>query len=112
MKVPALYPALLLAGGVVLSSLLAVQQSDWLVFAAPVSLALCTLVADALDTRLRGGPASPSAGAQILAASFLLAGLLLASQDRALLKEMMPLLGATAAVATLRPRARRRHCPP
>ncbi|HEX2668272.1 MAG TPA: hypothetical protein VHP13_07850 [Gammaproteobacteria bacterium] len=104
------YPALLLAGGVLLSSVLCVQRSDWLVLAAPASLALCVLVGAALDSRLRGGWVRPSPAALILAASFLLAGLMVA-QDREQLRQLMPILGASAAVVITR-HPRRKACLP
>jgi len=106
-----LYPALLLAAGVLLSSTLAVQRSEWLLLAAPVCLALCVLVADALDAYLRDGQARPSPGAMILAASFLVAGLIVAVGEPSQLKPLMPVLAASAAVTVLNSRGRRKSCP-
>jgi Na+-translocating ferredoxin:NAD+ oxidoreductase RnfD subunit len=103
-----LIPALLLAAGMLLSCLLAVQQSDWLVLAAPLALALSVLVGEALEARLRGLPARPSPSAMILAASFLLASLIVAVKDPGLLKGLMPLLG-TLAAATLPMRGKHRN---
>ncbi len=103
-----LIPALMLAAGMLLSCMLAVQRSDWLVLAAPFALAFSVLAGDALDGRLRGLPPRPSPSAMILAASFLLASLIVALKDPGLLKGLMPLLG-TLAAATLPWRGRRDH---
>lgn len=103
MKARSLYPALLLAAGVLLASTLAVQHSSWLVLAAPVALALSVLVADSLDAYLRGGRARPSNGALILAASFLPAGWIVAVGEPSQLKPLMPVLAASAAVTVFKP---------
>jgi hypothetical protein len=110
MKLRSLYPASFLAAGVLLASTLAVQQSSWLVLAAPVALALSVLTASALDAWLRDARARPSHGAMILATSFLLAGLLVAAKEPVQLKPLMPVLAASAAVSVIRPR--RRNCLP
>jgi hypothetical protein len=107
-----LLPVLVLAAGILLSALLAVQHSDWLVLAAPLSLALAVLAGDALNARMQGRPARPSPAALILAVSFLVAGLIVAATDPVLLRQMMPLLGACAAVTLpLRPRKPDPACP-
>jgi hypothetical protein len=106
MNMKTLYPALLLAAGVLLASTLAVQQSSWLVLAAPVALALSVLVADSLGAHLRGGRVRPSHRALILASSFLLAGTIVAVGEPAQLKPLMPVLAACAAVTVLKPRKR------
>lgn len=111
MKLRPLYPALLLAAGVLLASFLAVQHSSLLVLAAPLSLAASVLAADALNSRLRYGRARLSPAALILASAFLLASLLVGTQDLALLKQLIPLLGASAAVSLpLRPRKPKPAC--
>lgn len=110
MNTRTVYPALLLAAGVLLASTLAVQQSGWLVLAAPVALALSVLMASALEGWLRDARARPSHGALILATSFLLAGSLVAAKEPAQLKPLMPVLAAAAAVSVVRPR--RKDCLP
>lgn len=107
MNMRSLHSAFLLAAGVLLASALAVQRSSWLVLAAPVALAVAVLAASTLDAWLRGARPRPTHGALILAASFLLAGLLVAAKEPAQLKPLMPVLAASAAVSVVRPRRKR-----
>jgi hypothetical protein len=106
-------PSLLVAAGILLSTLLAglAARSGWLVLAGPLLLALAVVSADLLSARLRGKSARPSPAALLLAGSFLLACAIVALRDPGLVKTLPPILGGAAWVALLRrDGGRRRTC--
>lgn len=110
---PLLLPALLVASGIVLATLLAVhaQGSLWLALAAALLLTLVVLAADALEAWIQEGKPRVSAPAWILGASFLLAGVLVGVQDPGKVKTLMPLLGTVSWVVLLtRVEEQRRAC--
>jgi hypothetical protein len=107
-----LSPSLLVAAGILASTFLAVRASGSasLVLAAPLLLALAIVGADVLNSRLRGERSSvPSPAALLFGGSCLLAGLIVALRDPSLVKELVPLIGATGWVTLLmRPESRRK----
>ena len=98
-----LSPSLLLAGGIIVSTLLSAlaARSGWLVLAGPLLLALTVVGADVLSSRLQGEPARPSGAALILGGAFLLAGSIVALRDPSLVKTLLPVVGAAAWVTIL-----------
>ena len=108
-----LTPSMVIALAIILSSLVAVlaAKSTWLALAAPALLALAVAAADALNSRLRGRSFRPSPAALILAASFLVAGLLVTFRDPHLVKSLIPIVGVCAwTTLLLRPENRRNAC--
>jgi hypothetical protein len=107
-----LRPSLLVAAGILASTFLAVRAagSVWLVMAAPLLLALAIVGADVLDSRLRGEPSSaPSPAALLFGGSCLLAGLIVSVHDPSLVKELIPVIGATGWITlSMRPESRRK----
>jgi len=99
---------LLLAAGIVLSSLIAVHAARGWIALAPLMLALTALAASALDAAARGEHARPSAAALIMAAALPLACWLLAREDARELARMLPVLGISAWAALLPETPRRR----
>jgi hypothetical protein len=99
----ALSPSLLLAGGIIASTLLAAlaAKSGWLVLAGPLLLALTVVSADVLSSRLQGESARPSGAALILGGTFLLAGSIVAHRDPSLVKTLLPVVGAASWVTIL-----------
>ena len=109
----ALGPSLVLAAGIVVSTLAAVLAagSGWLVLAGPLLLALAVVGADVLDSRLRGRSSGPSPAALVLGGAFLLAGLIVALRDPALVKTLVLVLGPMSwFTLLLRPEGRRKPC--
>jgi peptidoglycan/LPS O-acetylase OafA/YrhL len=103
-----LTPSLFLAIGIVLASLVAVRTagSGWFLLAGPLVLSLAIVSADMLASRLSGKSAAPSPAALILAAAFLLAGFI-TFRDPAVVKTIIPIMGAAGWAALLvRPPAR------
>jgi hypothetical protein len=106
-------PSLLVAGAIVLATLLAAltAKSEWLVLTAPALLGASVIGADAWNCQLHGGAFRPSPAALIVGASFLLAGLLLTLRDPSSLKTLIPLIGSIAwSTLLLRPAVRRNPC--
>jgi hypothetical protein len=108
-----LSPSLLVAVGIIVSSLIAKRfdHSLPLVLASQLLLALLIVSADVLGSRLRGEAAGPSPAALILGVSFVLAGFIVALRDPSLVKTFIPLSGAGAWVVIVgRAEASRRAC--
>ncbi len=106
-------PSLLVGIGIVGSTLVAVlaAESGWFVLAGPLLLALAVVSADMMDSRLRGKSSRPSWPALLLGGSFLWAGLIVALRDPSLVKELLPIAGASAwATLLLRPGSPRKTC--
>ena len=106
-------PSLLLAAGIVLSTLVSslTSGSPLLVLCGPLLLALATVSADALSSRLSGGPYGPSWAALILAGSFLLAGWIVSLADPRAVQTFMPIMGGAGSVTILtRPENRHGGC--
>jgi hypothetical protein len=108
---PNLTPSLLMAAGILLSTYVAglTEKSGWLVLVGPFLLSLTILAADVLRSRLRGQPSGPSMVALLLAASFLLASLIVI-HNPAMVKVLIPLNGAAGWVSLQRPNKRRNTC--
>jgi hypothetical protein len=109
----ALGPSLVLAAGIVVSTLAALlaARSGWLVLAGPLLLALAVVGADVLDSRLRGRSSRPSRAAFLLGGAFLWAGLIVALRDPGLVKTLVLVLGPMSWVTLfLRAEGRRRPC--
>jgi hypothetical protein len=106
-------PSLLVAVGIIVSTLIAKRfdHSLPLVLASQLLLALAMVSADVLGSRLRGEAAGPSPAALILGVSFVLAGFIVAFRDPSLVKTFIPLSGAGAWVVIVgRSEASRRAC--
>lgn len=99
-------PSLVVAAGIIVSSLVAMlaAESGWLVLAGPLCLALAVVSADVLRSRLKGEPSGPSPAALLVGGAFLLAGGIVALRDPSLVKTLVPVLGPAAWVALLQPR--------
>lgn len=105
---------LMLGAGVLLSALVARlgAHAAW-ALAAPLLLSLTVLATDMTASRLRGGPLRPSPAALFLAASFVIAGLMVGLHDPEAVGGLIPLLGAGCGVPILLGRRRvRPACPP
>jgi hypothetical protein len=107
-------PSLLVAGGIIVSTLVAVltAESGWLVLAGPLLLALSVVGADVLASRLRGESSGPSRAALIMGGACLLSCLIVALRDPSLVKTLIPVLGGPTWVTLflLRPEGRPRAC--
>jgi hypothetical protein len=107
-------PSLLLAVGVVVSTLIAVlaAKSGWLVLAGPLCLALSVVGADVMASRLRGEQSPrPSWPALLLGATFLVVGWIVALRDPNLVKMfILSESGVAWAVLLMRPKGRRYAC--
>lgn len=103
-------PSLLVGGGVIVSTLIAVlaAQSGWLVLTGPLLLALTALSADAWASRRRGNSSRPSRPALLLGGAILLAGLIVTLRDPGLVKMLIPIIGGAAWVSILRRSGSRR----
>jgi hypothetical protein len=104
--------SLLVAVGILVSTFVAAREagSGWLVLTGPLLLALAIVGADVLNARLRGESSSPSWAALFMGGSCLLAGLIVARRDPALVKTFMPIVGMAAYVSVLRPASGRKAC--
>lgn len=107
-----LVPSLLLGCGIVAATFVAKQaaESGWLMFIAPLLLALAMIGAGQLDSRRRGAPARPAAASWLAAGAFLLAGLIVAGRDPSLVATLIPIIGAAAWVALQRTDGRGTTC--
>lgn len=103
-------PALMVGVGILVSTFVAALATAWWVLAAPVLLALAVVGADVVRSRLRGMTSGPSPTALLLTGAILLAGLSVTLRDPALVKTLLPLVGA-AAWAVLLPHSRNRRTP-
>lgn len=108
----ALAPSLLLAAGVLSSTLIAVATSDagWWVMASPVVMALAIAAAGLLGHRRPEAPRGLLHVALILAASLLLASVIVALRDPSVVAELLPVLGACSA-APMALQFETRRCP-
>ena len=106
-----LTPSLLMAAGILLSTYVAgiTAKSGLLILAAPLLLSIAILAADVLSSRLRGKSSGPSMVALLLAASFLLASLIVI-HNPAMVKMLIPLNGAAGWVSLQRPNKHRNSC--
>jgi uncharacterized membrane protein SirB2 len=98
-----LVPSLLLATGIIASTVVAVltSESGWFVLAGPVVMAFAVVGASALVNRSRGDSQGALRVALILGAVLLLAGAILALRDPSRVVMMMPVLGAGAAASVV-----------
>ncbi|HSN16707.1 MAG TPA: hypothetical protein VLV87_00740 [Gammaproteobacteria bacterium] len=106
-----LFPNLWLAACVVVAALIAVHATGrwWIVFGAPLLVAVAVLSADVWHSRLRGWPLRPTPAALILAGAVVLAGLMIGWDDPKQVQAFLPVLCAVAATANLRG-GRRGNC--
>ncbi|HEY1991494.1 MAG TPA: hypothetical protein VGH71_03465 [Gammaproteobacteria bacterium] len=107
-----LLPALALAAAALLATWVAVHAGDspWTVLLAPLLLALAVLAADFWQARQQGLPLRPSPGVLMLAASLVVAGLIVGVGNPRQEQEMMPVLAAVSAVAISTRQGTRRYC--
>lgn len=106
-------PNLVVGAGIVLSTLVAAFTADygWWVLSGPLLLVLAFLSADVMQSRRKGAAPGISPETLILGAVFVLAGLIVALRDPALLMSFIPIMGAAAWVTIfLRPGGPRRGC--
>ncbi len=98
--------SLLLAAGILASTGIAVSMSElgWWVMLAPGVMSLA--VAAAATMAKRTGDRASTVGGLIMAASLLLAGVILTASDPGAVPESMPLLGVAAATPFLLRRRR------
>ena len=96
-----LSPGLWFATSLILVSLVAVfAEPRWAVLAVPALLGLSILLADLWQARRLGLPLRPSGGALMLAASLVVATLIVAMDDPRQVKQLLPVLIGLSAVAT------------
>jgi len=108
----ALGPSLIVGAGILVGTFVAVHAGEsraW-VLAGPLLLALAVVGADVLGSRLHGESAGVSAAALIVAAAIPLASLIVMSRDSTLVGTLIPMMGAAAWVALLRPQHPRTPC--
>lgn len=106
-------PALLVGGGIIVATAIAMwaAESGWLVMAAPLVLALAGVGADVLGSRLRGAPSGPSPASLLLGGTLLLTGAIVTLRDPGLVKILIPVVGSAGYVTLLfRPDRRRQAC--
>lgn len=99
-----LFPALGLAACALAASFLVEHAggSRWLVYAATLLLALAVPATDLWRSHLQGLPLRLGIASLILAAAVILAGVMVGMDDPHKVRELMPVLIAVAATATLR----------
>jgi len=105
---------LMLACGVLLAALVARSGADsaW-ALTAPLLLSLTVLATDMIVSHLRGAPLRPTPAALFLAASFLIAGLMVGLHDPQAVGALIPILGASCGVPLVLGRRRStRECRP
>ena len=104
-RTPGIGPSLLLAAGVIASTIAAIllSHASWLVLVAPTCMAVVLIWASVLIARPQDAHRKALWPALILGASLLLASVIVVVKDPALLAPLMPVLGGGAAgtVATL-----------
>jgi hypothetical protein len=107
-----LTPSLLIAAGILTSTYVAVHtaKSEWLVLAAPLLLSSAILGADMWNSRLRGELSGPSPAALLFVGAFLLACVSVTISDPAIVKTLIPILGAASWVTLPRPKNQRKTC--
>jgi hypothetical protein len=108
-----LVPSVIMAAGIVLATLVAglTAGSATRVLLGPVLLAVAVLGADLVESRLSGVTDRRPWAALVFAASFLLAGLIIAQRDPGLVQTFIPSIGvASWATLLLRPSRRRATC--
>ncbi|MBW3564253.1 MAG: hypothetical protein KY459_05975 [Acidobacteria bacterium] len=76
-------------------------DAGWLVMAAPLLLALAVVGADMVSGPGKREALVPSRGALLLAITFVLAGFIVALRDPALVKVLIPVIGAGSWVTIL-----------
>lgn len=94
-------PSLVLAFGIVASTMIAVSASGSWWAIAVLLLVVSMAAADVLATKLQGGSRALSAGMMIVAVAILLANGMLALRDPALVGQFIPIFGAGAAAVLL-----------
>ena len=100
LKLRPLLPALALAAAGLLASWIAVHAAaPWMVLAAPLLLALALLATELWQSHRQGLPLRPSQGVLMLAASLVVAALIVGLGDPKQVRELMPVLTAVSAVA-------------
>ena len=107
-----LAPSLVLASGIVLSTLVAVlpMAPGWRVGAGALLLTLSILGADMLSSRLRGESPVPSPVAIVVASAYLVTCGIVALRDPALIAMLIPILGGGASAILLPRRGRSGAC--
>jgi preprotein translocase subunit SecG len=107
-----LAPSLLIAVAIIASTYVAglTAKSGWLFLAAPLLMSLAILGADVMNSRLRGNPSGLSRVALWVTGSFLLSCLIITLIDSALVKTLIPTVGATSWISLLRPNTQRKAC--
>jgi hypothetical protein len=106
----ALVPSLIVGAGILVATFVGVHASGGWVLAGPLLLTLALISADVLDSRLHGASLGPSAAALIVAVALLAASLIVMSRDPALVKTLVPIIGAAGWVPLLRPRHQHSSC--
>ena len=97
-----LVPSLLLAVGVLASTIVASQLSDsWLTLVGAVIMAVTLIGAGAMIPQSEGVRRKAMQSAIILGAALLLASVIVVSRDPALLATLMPILAGGVAAATV-----------
>ena len=107
-----LAPSLLLAGGILASTALAVLAAEskvW-VLCGPLLLALALVAAQTLSSRWGGGSSRPSPTAWLTALALLLASAIVAAVDSTQVALLLPLLGVTLAFPAVLGGGCRRAC--
>lgn len=91
---------IILAAGVISSTVVAklASGSRWLVLAGPLVMAIAMLAVATIDHRLYGASRARVWAALILGGAFLLAGLIVAQRDPALVVMNLPIFGGASAV--------------
>ncbi len=91
---------IILAAGIICSTVVAqmASSSRWLVIAGPLVLAFAMLAVGMIDHRLFGASPARVRAALILGAALMLASLLVAQRDPALVATCLPIFGGASAV--------------
>ena len=105
-------PSLIMGAAILVATFVAVHagESAGSVLAGPLLLAFAVIGADVQSWPLHGKSSGASAAALLVAATIPLAGLIVMSRDPTLVKTLVPIMGAAAWVALLRPRQPRSSC--
>jgi hypothetical protein len=106
-------PSLLVGTGIIVATIAAAlaAESGWWVLTGPLFLAVTVVVADMMDSRLRGDPSAPSHAALSMGTALLLAVVMVTRRDPELVKTLIPIIGpATWVAIRLRSGGRRQAC--
>lgn len=87
---------LLVGAGIVVATVIVLLAADsgWWAMSGPLVLALTVVAADMVAAREERDSSGPSPSALVLGGSFLLAGLIVTLSDPALVKVLIPIMGA------------------